>query len=579
MGLRTSGLCLSSGLPGAESATESQRRRASARLAICDRSDELYAAGRSRDDADKIAADEAGTSVPSIRRWRSLIKSRPRNQSRIEALIDKPGRGRPRRSWNDQEDSLYELFRTDYLRAEAPDASACHRRLIPVASKRGIDLPPKSAFVSRLKSETSHSQQVRARSGAMAVLDATPAQERSVADLAPLEIVNGDGRRHDVIVEFPSGRVGRPVVWAWQDVWSRKILAWRAGETESADLVRTSLHELIVTHGVPGRIITDSTRAVSAKWLTGGQKSRKRWRSTDEELAGLLKILDIQFSATRIDTDSAGLGRGRGRAKPIERAFRDLANQIDTHPRLAGAYTGRSVSDRPETHRQHPASWEDFRDVVATCVAEHNARSGRRTEAAAGRSFNDAWKEGISQTIIRRLSPAQAAILLLAAEDTRVGRDGCFRLRTGRGTGLPANRYHNQELLEHVGQRVVARFDPQNLHSEVQVFDVSGRWLCEAKCLMPVGFADTTAAGEYERARRKHRRAVEQKLKAVSDMDSLMEALDDADKPRDECDSRPAAIQLVTATGVEMPKERAVHRRHKSAAVNAAISIFRQEDD
>ena len=579
MGLRTSGLCLSSGVPGAESATESQRRRAAARLAICDRSDELYAAGRSRDDADRIAADEAGTSVPSIRRWRSLIKSRPSNQSRIEALIDRPGRGRPRRTWNDQEDILYEYFKTDYLRAESPDATACWRRLIPVAVKRGFELPPKSAFLARLRRETSHSQQVRARSGAMGLLDTCPAQERSVMDLTPLEIVNGDGRRHDVIVEFPSGRFGRPVVWAWQDVWSRKILAWRAGETESADLVRTSLHELIATHGVPGRIITDSTRAVSAKWLTGGQKNRRRWRSTDEELPGLLRILDIRFSPTRIDTDSAGRGRGRGRSKPVERAFADLARQIDTHPKLAGAYTGRSVSDRPETHRHNPATWGNFLDVVGTCVAEHNSRSGRRTEAADGRSFNDAWHDGISQTIIRRLSPAQAAILLLAAEDTRVGRDGCFRLRTGRGTGLPANRYHNQELLEHVGQRVVARFDPQNLHSEVQVFDVSGRWLCEASCLMPVGFKDSVAARDYERVRRRHRRAVEQELKAVSDMDSLREALDDAHKPRDECDSTPAAIQLVTATGVEMPKERVVHRRHKSAAVNAAISIFRQEED
>ena len=579
MTIRPVRLRLATGEAGSfETATDSQREKAARRLEACNRSDVLQRQGRSRNEADILAASEVGVSVQSLRRWRSLIVSRPHNQSRLEALLDRPGRGRPMRTWTEAEDSLFQLFQTDYLRAESPDATACWRRLIPVASKRGIDLPPRSSFVSRLQGETSQSQLLRARSGAMALLDTSPAQERTIADLEPLKIINGDGRRHDVIVEFPSGRIGRPVVWAWQDVWSRKILAWRAGETESADLVRTSLHELIVTHGVPGRIITDSTRAVAAKWLTGGQKNRRRWRSTDEELPGLLRILDIGFSATRIDTDSAGRGRGRGRAKPIERAFRDLASQIDTHPRLSGAYTGRSVRDRPETHRQHPASWEDFRDVVATCVAEHNARSGRRTEAAAGRSFDDAWNEGISRTIIRRLSRGQAAILLLAAEDTKVGRDGCFRLRTGRGTGLPANRYHSERLLEHVGARIVARFDPDRLHDDVQVYDADGRWICEACCLHPVGFADREAAGEYERVQRRRRQAAERHLRAVRDMDALLEALGDAgESPKNDGDApQPAAVQLVTGAPVQLPKDHG-ERRMKSAAVSAAIKLYREE--
>ncbi len=577
MGFRPASLTLSTaeGMTF-QAATDPQRAKAARRLEVCDRSDALHRGGRARDTADGIAATEYGVSIQSIRRWRGLIVSRSASQSRIEALLDRPGRGRPQRSWTEGEESLFELYRTDYLRAESPDASACYRRLIPIAEKRGIDLPPKSAFMTRLNRETSHSRLTRARSGAMALLEASPAQERSVVDLGPLEIVNGDGRRHDIIVEFPSGRIGRPCVWAWQDVWSRKILAWRAGETESADLVRTSLHELIMAHGVPGRLLTDSTRAVSAKWLTGGQKNRKRWRSSDEELPGLLKILDIQFSATKVDTDSAGRGRGRGRAKPVERAFADLARQIDTHPNLAGAYTGRSVEDRPETHRSRPASWEVFLSTVADCVIEHNSRQGRRTEIAAGRSFDDAWCEGIAQAVIRRISPGQASILLLAAEDARVGRDGAFRLKTGRAAGLPANRYHSRELLEHVGQRVVARFDPENLHADIQVYDVDGRWLCSAQCLMPVGFSDAGAAGEYERARRQHRRATEMGLKAVTDMDALVQALDDADRPVEQDDSKPAAIRLVTDAGVETPK-RTVHRTRKSAAVSAAVKLYRED--
>ena len=222
-----------------------------------------------------------------------------------------------------------------------------------------------------------------------------PHQTRTVEGLAPLDIVNGDGRRHDVIVEFPSGRQGRPVVWIWQDVRTRRVLAWRAGETESADLVRTSLHELIVAHGVPGRVVVDSTRAASAKWATGGQANRKRWRSSGEELPGLLALLEIGYSATTVDTDAAGRGKGRGRAKPVERAFLDLSRQIDTHPALAGAATGRSPVDRPETHRTRAAPWAEFLGVLERChsraqrAAGAAHRGGRRPLVRCGLGGGD----------------------------------------------------------------------------------------------------------------------------------------------------------------------------------------------
>ncbi len=371
----------------------------------------------------------------------------------------------------------------------------------------GWPLPPLLAFRRRSARELTRREVVRAHEGALAVMDLAPHQIRTVDGLRPLDIINGDGRRHDVIVEFPSGREGRPVSWIWQDIRTRRPLAWRVGETESADLVRTSLHALIVEHGVPGRVLVDSNRAASAKWATGGQPHRKRWRSTDEELPGLLKLLEIRYSATTVDRDAAGRGKGRGRAKPIERAFGDLARQIDTHPALAGAATGRSPSDRSETHRMRAVPIEKFFEVFECCILEHNAWTGRRTEAAAGRSFDEIWVEEIAGTVVRRLAPAQAAILLLAAEDTKVDRSGSLRLKAGRGAGLPASRYHHPDLVERAGERVVARFDPADLHGAIQVFDRAGRWLCTADCVTPVGFADAAAPREWELARKRMRKA------------------------------------------------------------------------
>ena len=494
-------------------ATADQRARAARRAAAVDRSDELHAAGRGRVDADRTAGAEIGASGAAVARWRKLSAGLDRG-ARIEALLDSPRPGRPPAGWTGRgAGELWAMWLEDRLR-EGPDGVAVdgagvHRRLADVATARGWELPPLHAFMRREKRETTRRERVRAAQGALAFGETQPRQRRSVADLELLEIVNGDGRRIDVLVEFPSGRVGRPVVWLWQDVRSRRLLEWEAGEVESADIVRTSLHRLIVDVGVPGSILVDNTRAASARWLTGGQRSRRRWRSSDEELPGILQSLDIRYRATGVDRDAAGRGQGRGWAKPVERAFKDLKGQVEQHPACAGALTGRSPLARPETHRQRAMPWQDFLDVWARAVDEYNARRGRRMEIAAGRSVDDVWAEEFPALVVRRLTPRQAALLLLAAEDPKVRGDGTFALQAGRAARLPPNRYRARELVEHAGRRVVARFDPAALHAPCQVYDLKGRWICEAECHQAVAFDDAGAARELARERRRERRHTE----------------------------------------------------------------------
>ncbi|MCY3855971.1 MAG: Mu transposase C-terminal domain-containing protein [Rhodospirillales bacterium] len=528
-----------------ERATDAQRTRARGRLAACARSDALARDGMPRADADAVAAHEADESVRSIGRWRRRIRDLPPGE-RLAALLDAPRAGRPRKEWaGPAERVLWDLWCADWLREEAPDATAVHRRIAAVAEARGWPLPSLDAFRRRTARELSHAEVVRARKGAIAAKDLHPHQTRTVAGIRPLEIVNGDGRRHDLQVRLPSGKVGRPVVWMWQDVRTRRILSWRAGETESADVVRTALHELITAHGVPERIVVDQTLAASTKWMTGGMPHRKRWRSTAEELPGLLALLEIAYSPTAVDRDAAGRGKGRGRSKPVERAFGDLARQIDTHPLLAGAYTGRSTQDRPETHRTAVADWDTFVTVLEACVAEHNARPGRRTEAAAGRSFDAVWTEEIAAATVRRLAPSQAAILLLAAEPVKVAPDGTIRLKCGRGASMPHNRYHAPALVDHAGREVVARFDPADLHGAIHVYDEAGRYLCEAPCLLPVGFADADRARSHERARRKVRQAAERSVAARRDFDALQDTLRELPPPEPPVEPEPAAVKLV----------------------------------
>ena len=513
----------------------------------------LNAAGAGRRTAIDATAARHGISPSTLRRWLD------RDETGLGGRLDAGRRGRPAEIWERPgATEAFDLWATDYLRLERPTAEECLRRVLRIATVRGWQAPHHAkAFLRRLKSTVPHAEIVRAREGAGALLELYPAQERSVAGMAPLDRINGDGHPYNLLVVLPSGKVGRPVVWHWQDVRTRRLLECEAGETESADLVRLSLHRLITIHGVPGHVHVDSTRAAANRWLTGRQRGRRRGGAGDAgEVPGILHELQIGFSAASIWRDAAGRGKGRGQSKPVERAFADFAHAIETHPLAAGAYTGRSVVDRPETHRARAIPWELFLRLLGDGVAEHNARQGRRTEAAAGRSFDDAWNDEIPRTVVRRLSEAQAALLLLPIESTVIGRDGAFRLKAGRAAGVPANRYTHTCLAdrEFRGRNLPVRFDPGDLHAGVHVYRPDGRYLCRADCIAPVGFADTDAAREHERQRRRFRRATEQGLRARERMDELIEASTEMLASEDPAPPapEPAAVRLVTG-GPETP--------------------------
>ena len=559
-------------------ASDTARARAVRRLEIIEESDRLVAGGLARKAADAAVAARRRLDIRSVQRLRRRAGGGSRAE-RLAVLLDAGGRGRPTKEWSGAgEEQLWRMWCTDYLRAEAPPAAAVHRRLDAIAARRGWKLPPPHAFMARLRRELSRPEIVRAREGALAAMSLVPHQERTVAALAPLEVINGDGRRLDVIAEWPDGHAGRPHVWIWQDVWSRCVLAWRIGRAETGDMVRLALHDALALHGVPGAVVVDQTLAASTKWMTGGQPSRKRWRSSSEEFSGVLRRLGIRYLPTTVDRDAAGRGRGRGRSKPVERAFGDLVASVEGHPALAGAGTGRSPAARPETHRMRAAPVETVARLMEEAVRAHNERPGRRTEIAAGRSFKAAYEAGVAEAEVTRLTAAQAGLLLLAAEDVAVRADGTVRLRAGRSE-IGRNRYYSPGLVELAGQRVVARFDPADLGRPVLIYRLDGAYVAAADLIERVGFLDAEAAAQYERRRRNLRRAAEQGLAARRDMDELLAELEASEAESRQLPLRPPPAPAVVrlAGGIKPPAPPAP--REGANAVLAAVRKLRINDD
>lgn len=145
--------------------------------------------------------------------------------------------------------------------------------------------------------------------------------------------------------------------------------------------------------------------------------------------------------------------------------------------------------------------------MLATEVTAHNAREGRRTRTAAGRSFDQAFADSYSQSTIRRATGEQLRQMLLATEVVHAHRhDGSVR--------LAGNRYWTEALAPHAGGRLVLRFDPEHLHAAVEVYTLANVYVGRADCIAAVGFADTEAAREHARARKQYRRAARAQLDA-----------------------------------------------------------------
>ena len=417
------------------------------------------------------------------------------------------------------DEDAWAFFKGDYLRLEAPTIAACYHRLQRAAKERGWQIPALRTIERRVECEIPRATRVLAREGENALLQLFPAQQRSVADLHALEWINGDGYQHNVFVQWPDGSIERPKTWFWQDIFSRKILAFRTDVTEHTDLIRASFGDLVETYGIPQHVTIDNTRAAANKWMTGGVRNRYRFKIKDDDPMGLFPMLGIQVHWTTVH-----LGKGHGQAKPIERAFGQggVGAYVDQHPDFSGAYTGRNPTAKPENYASKAIPVEQFLETLVSEIAAWNAREGRRTEVCNGElSFDQAFDRSYAHAPIRKATDEQRRLWMLAAEAIQVQRDGTVTLNAGGAVGMGRNRYSAPELLEYYRHKVVVRFDPQDLHGVVHVYTLDGRYIAPAACIEATAFGDTEAARSFNRARKQLLKAAKAQLAAEQKMSQM----------------------------------------------------------
>lgn len=476
--------------------SDKTKAEAERRLLILQHAEQLVGHGMSRTLAVADAAHHWSVSAASIWNWMACVKG--------VAKSDWLPRLAPRYSGGGKEaDVDAEIWRrllSDYLRLSKPSWASCYRRAEQDAESLGLHIPDARTLWRKLEREVPPQVIALKREGPDAVRKLLPPQQRTVENLHAMELVNIDGHTCDVRVEFPDGTIQRPTMVAIQDVYSRKFLAWRIAKTEDSLTARLCFADLFRKYGLPNGVLADNGRAWASKWLSGGTKTRFRFKVRDEDPLGLFAQLGIEVHWAK---------PFRGQSKPIERGFRDFCDDIARHAAFDGAYTGNNALNKPDNYGQRAIPLAEFLRVWSDGVARHNARPKRRTEIARGRdSFDAVFERSYAAAPIRKATAEQLRLALLAAD----------QLRAKRPTGelkIFDNRYWTPELTPLAGQLVTVRFDPEDLTQPIHIYARDGKFVASAPLLEKAAFlsaADAKERGKLESEYRKATREQEKKL-------------------------------------------------------------------
>ncbi|MBX9702091.1 MAG: Mu transposase C-terminal domain-containing protein [Acetobacteraceae bacterium] len=538
----------------------SKKAKAERACAALDQVEMLVQAGTPRMAALRHVAAAQQVSLRTVQGWQEIVRGAPRADWRYWLAPQHAGAvGREAEC----SPAAWERLKVEYLRQSRPNFTTAMRVVRALAPAHGWTLPSDRTLQRRLEA-LPQAITVALREGDRGLKRLLPAQRRDRSGFHALEAVNSDGHTFDVFVRWPDGSVGRPTLIAFQDLYSGKVLSWRVARSENSDDWRLAFGDLVEDWGLPDRVWLDNTRAAANKQMTGGVGTRFRFKVKEEDPLGIFPMLDIEVHWTQPFS---------GQSKPIERAFRDFAQEIAKHRAFEGAYTGNSPMAKPENYGTRAVEYDTFLRVLAEGIAEHNARPGRRSAVCRGRSFDEVFAESYAAHahLIRRALPEQRRLWLLASQAVRVRRDG--------QVWLHENGYWHKALHEVVGERVTLRFDPDVLHGTVHVYRLDGAWLCEAECNTPVGFADTAAARARAARVRSWMRAEKAKAQAIVGLSLRDIAEQDAKLERREAAARPPAPVVRGVFGNTAlkprpePTESPAQRGEEEARVRRALRL------
>ncbi|UWQ31265.1 Mu transposase C-terminal domain-containing protein [Leisingera sp. M527] len=480
-----------------EKLSQKAKDEAAMRLDAIRKVELLHGSGTAHVQAVATIAAEFNASPRTIYNWLALIEGIPA-VDQLAYLAPQPPKKRTRKEDRAKFKPFMDWLKSVFLQFEGPTFSQCYRKAKLKAEKEGWPFPIQKTAKRWVDAEVQRTTQIYTREGPRGLMRCYPAQIRDRSSLTAMEAVNADCHKIDVFVEWPDGTVNRPQIIAFQDLYSNKILSWRVDHDPNKVMVMAAFGEMIDTWCIPKRCLFDNGHEFANKWMTAGAPTRFRFKIRETDPVGVLPLLGIQMHwATP----------AHGQAKPIERAFRDIASDIAKDPRFAGAYVGNRPTAKPENYGSRAVKLAEFLEVLAEGIEEHNSRPGRRSANANGRSFDDTFADSYATTTLLKATEEQRNLWLM-------GQDTAKLHKHNGSLNFHGNVYHCDWMSQEANRNIVVRFDPEDLHSGVHIYSAEGAHLGFAECQQKIGFFDLEGA----RSTAKRKRQIAKAEKKLADL-------------------------------------------------------------
>jgi hypothetical protein len=496
---------------------EKVKEQARARLLVIQRIEGLATAMTKFLAIDEIARAEK-IAPRTVWNWLELIEGVDVSD-RLAYLAPRHRAAAPKRARAECDPQFLDWLKADYLRLEAPSFSSCYDRVVGLCQAHGVKHLNLRTARRWVDDNIQRVTLVLAREGERGLARCFPPQIRDRSTLTAMEAVNADCHKIDVFVQWPGiEKPVRPQIAAFQDLFSNKFLSYRVDLDPNKVAVMAAWGELVETFGIPRHCLFDNGMEFANKWMTGGTKTRFRFTVREDDALGVLPQMGVQVHwATP----------AHGQAKPVERAFKDWCDRVAKHPAFAGAYVGNRPDAKPENYMSRAIPLADFLETLDREIAAHNARPGRLTDNARGRSFDETFAESYATAKIKKATPEQHRLWLMGQEKRK--------LHKGHGQlTLHKNGYWADWMNQFAGQEVLARFNPEDLHEGLYIYSLAGEFLGFAECREKVGFFDMVGAKLHAKVERGRKKAAKELLRQMRPISVDQYAADLAALPQPE---------------------------------------------
>ncbi len=407
-----------------------------------------------RADAIRAIATAEDVDTRTIRRWLAIITNNEDWSIIVRRNVQPRG---PRKVHG----LLQQLLESEYLRTR--NKKLAYEAMLRSAGELAIE-PPSERTASRVLLQLDN------KANGVVICGQRKKEFYDKADLfilrdwstvRPLQVIVGDYKRMDIVVEWFDGTLFYPWCSFWRDGGTRMLFPPSVSDRPNARGVAGSLRLVMKGYGIPEGLYIDNGKEYKARFLKNAEFAEEVVRNVDlpDDAYNLLTRLNHGADHDFMGNVVHAIPRN-ARAKPVERAFG--IGGVDQFTRNLKGWTGASWREMPDHTREMmrlynkrkpveiPAEYRamhitEFYALLVDWLYRINSTPSRAHDMA-GLSPNQAWKRWLDSgwRPSHVADDRELGLLLMQSKQATVRRGGLIQFR---------NEYYTSDELKRLTVR------------------------------------------------------------------------------------------------------------------------------